>query len=249
MSLAGKTIFISGGSRGIGLAVALRAARDGANLVVAAKTAEPHAHLPGTIYSAAEEIEAAGGKALPLVLDIRDEASVEAAMAQAAERFGGIDILINNAAEISDEQYDRVMDLNAWSVVAFMREVHPIMKKQGGGNIINTTSIAARNGGGGGAVLYAASKGFVSTFTRGMAKELWADKIRVNAVAPGVITTPFHERYSNAQQLEAMRLTVPMGYLAEAKECAGAFLFLASDSLSGYMIGQVIEVNGGQLMP
>ena len=82
-----------------------------------------------------------------------------------------------------------------------------------------------------------------------MAKELWADKIRVNAVAPGVITTPFHERYSNAQQLEAMRQTVPMGYLAEAKECAGAFLFLASDQLSGYMIGQVIEVNGGQLMP
>jgi 3-oxoacyl-[acyl-carrier protein] reductase len=115
--------------------------------------------------------------------------------------------------------------------------------------MINVTSIAARNGGGGGAVLYAASKGFVSTFTRGIAKELWADRIRVNAVAPGVIMTPFHERYSNAQQIEAMRQTVPMGRVGTPDDCIGAFLFLASDALSGYMIGQIIEVNGGQLMP
>jgi 3-oxoacyl-[acyl-carrier protein] reductase len=123
------------------------------------------------------------------------------------------------------------------------------MKAAGGGAMINVTSIAARNGGGGGAVLYAASKGFVSTFTRGIAKELWADRIRVNAVAPGVIMTPFHERYSNAQQIEAMRQTVPMGRVGTPDDCVGAFLFLASDALSGYMIGQIIEVNGGQLMP
>jgi len=101
MDLAGKTLFITGASRGIGLAIATRAAHDGANVVVAAKTTETNPKLPGTIYSAAEAIEAAGGKALPLQCDIRDEASVQGAVAQAAERFGGIDILVNNASAIS----------------------------------------------------------------------------------------------------------------------------------------------------
>ncbi len=101
MTLKNKTLFISGGSRGIGLAIAKRAAADGANIVIAAKTTEPNPKLPGTIYSAAEEIEAAGGKALPLQVDIRDEASVVDAMKTACEKFGGIDILINNASAIS----------------------------------------------------------------------------------------------------------------------------------------------------
>ena len=99
-SLKGKTIFITGGSRGIGLAIALRAAADGANIVIAAKTTEPHPKLPGTIFTAAAEIEAAGGKALPLQVDIREEDQVEAAVKKAAEHFGGIDILINNASAI-----------------------------------------------------------------------------------------------------------------------------------------------------
>ena len=101
MSLNGKTLFITGASRGIGLAIALRAARDGANVAVAAKTAEPHAKLPGTIYTAAEEIESAGGKALPLVVDVRDEEAVKAAIEQTAAAFGGIDIVVNNASAIS----------------------------------------------------------------------------------------------------------------------------------------------------
>ncbi|TMH07368.1 MAG: NAD(P)-dependent oxidoreductase [Betaproteobacteria bacterium] len=101
MNLAGKTLFISGASRGIGLAIAKRAARDGANLVLVAKTTEPNPKLPGTLYSAAEEIEAAGGKALPIPTDIRDEAAVAAAVAQGVERFGGIDILVNNASAIN----------------------------------------------------------------------------------------------------------------------------------------------------
>ena len=101
MSLSGKTLFITGASRGIGKAIALRAARDGANVVVAAKTTEPHPKLPGTIYTAAEEIERAGGRALPVAVDIRDEAQVEAAVAQAVARFGGIDMLVNNASAIT----------------------------------------------------------------------------------------------------------------------------------------------------
>jgi len=100
-TLAGRTMFVSGGSRGIGLAIPLRAARDGANVVIAAKTAEPNPKLPGTIFSAAAEIEQAGGQALPVACDIRDEAAVEAAVAAAVQRFGGIDILVNNASAIS----------------------------------------------------------------------------------------------------------------------------------------------------
>src|SRR4051794_10815002 len=101
MSLKDKTLFITGASRGIGLAIGLRAARDGANVVIAAKSAEPHPKLPGTIYTAAEEIEKAGGRALPLVVDVRDEEGVKSAIAQAAETFSGLDIVVNNASAIS----------------------------------------------------------------------------------------------------------------------------------------------------
>jgi citronellol/citronellal dehydrogenase len=120
-TLAGKTVFITGASRGIGLAIALRAARDGANVVVAAKTAEPHPKLPGTIYSAAEEVEAAGGKALPILLDVRDDHAVKAAFDQAAAQFGGVDIVVNNASaiQLTDSQqtdmkrFDLMHQINA----------------------------------------------------------------------------------------------------------------------------------------
>src|SRR5438552_628127 len=120
MSLKGKTLFITGASRGIGLAIALRAARDGANIVVAAKTETPHPKLPGTIHTAAEAIVAAGGTALPLVVDIREEEQVRAAVQRAVERFGGIDILVNNASAISltgtletpMKRYDLMMGIN-----------------------------------------------------------------------------------------------------------------------------------------
>jgi citronellol/citronellal dehydrogenase len=120
-SLAGRTLFISGGSRGIGLAIATRAARDGANVALIAKTAEPHPKLPGTIYTAAEEIESAGGTALPIVGDIRDESQVASAVAQAAERFGGIDICVNNAsainlapiANLEVKRFDLMQDINS----------------------------------------------------------------------------------------------------------------------------------------
>ena len=130
-----------------------------------------------------------------------------------------------------------------------MREVIPVMRRQKQGNVINVSSIAARHGGGAGAIVYAGAKGFVATATRGWAKELVADGIRVNAVSPGVITTPFHERYSSPEQLKAMQATIPMNRLGTADECAGTFVYLASDAMSGYVTGQVIEVNGGQYMP
>ena len=110
-------------------------------------------------------------------------------------------------------------------------------------------SAAARNGGGPGASLYAASKGFVTTLTRGLAKELVKDRIRVNAVGPGLIQTPFHDRNTTPEQLKAAVAGIPMGRAGTPEDCVGAYLFLASDLLSGYMTGQVIEVNGGQVMP
>ena len=120
----------------------------------------------------------------------------------------------------------------------------------GGGDVItSTSSIAARNGGGPGSGLYASTKAFVSNLTRGLAKGLATDRIRVNAVAPSVIATPFHERFSTPEQMTAMIAMIPMGRASTAKDCVGAYLFLASDTLSGYVTGQVIEVNGGQLMP
>jgi citronellol/citronellal dehydrogenase len=137
MSLSGKTLFITGASRGIGLAIALRAARDGANIAVAAKTAEPHKHLPGTIYSAAEEIEAAGGKALPLVVDVRDEASVLEAVERTAAAFGGIDICVNNASaiqltgtEATDmKRYDLMHQVNARGTFLVSKACIPHLKR------------------------------------------------------------------------------------------------------------------------
>lgn len=137
LSLAGKTIFISGASRGIGLAIALRAARDGANVALMAKTAHPHPKLEGTVYTAAEQIDAAGGNALPIVGDIRDETQVEAAVAQAVERFGGIDICVNNASAINlagvddldMKHYDLMQDINVRGTFAVSKACVPHLRE------------------------------------------------------------------------------------------------------------------------
>jgi 3-oxoacyl-[acyl-carrier protein] reductase len=185
-------------------------------------------------------------------------AGARSAVEQAVTAFGRLDGLINNAggmvrrvpyAEVGETDYDEIMDLNARSVVVASQAAIGPLKAAGGGFIINTTSIAARNGASGGAGLYGSSKAFVHNVTRGMAKELIPFGIRVNAVAPGVIETPFHDRYSTPAQMAAMLATVPQGRLGSPEDCVGAFLFLASAALSPYIMGQVIEVNGGQLMP
>ncbi len=249
--LAGKAVLITGASTGIGAAVARGFAAQGSKVAIGYhSSAAPAQDL-------VRAIEAAGGEAHAVKGDVADPVACERIVAEATARFGRLDGLVNNAGlmlgripslDAPDEHVRAVIDLNARSVVSMTRAAAPWLERQGG-FIINTTSIAARNGGGGGAILYAAAKGFVSTLTRGHAKELIGKKIRVNAVAPGVIATPFHERYTDAETLETQRRTIPLGRVGTAEECVGAYLFLASEALSGYIVGQIIEVNGGQLMP
>ena len=220
------------------------------------------AESDGDARAAAQEVargvRASGSEALLVGGDVTRAADIRRIVGETLAAFGRIDVLVNNAGglvkrtriEDYDEEFLRqVIALNVTQVAMFMHEVIPIMRKQKGGSVINVSSIAARHGGGAGAIIYAGAKGFVSTATHGWAKEVVGDGIRVNAISPGVIATPFHARYSTPEQLKAMQATIPMNRLGTAEECAGTLVYLASDAMSGYVTGQVIEVNGGQYMP
>lgn len=194
-SLAGKTLFITGASRGIGLAIALRAARDGANVVVAAKTTEPHPRLPGTIYTAAEEIEAAGGKALPCVVDIRYEEQVQAAVDQAVARFGGIDITVNNASAISltgtlqtdMKRYDLMHGINTRGTFLVSKLTLPHLLKAENPHILNISpplNMEARWFGP--HVAYTMAKFGMSLCVLGMAAE-FQGKVAINALWPRTV--------------------------------------------------------------
>ena len=148
---------------------------------------------------------------------------------------------------MTDDLWDRVMDVNLKSVYLVSRTVLPLMKRHGRGRIINMTSVAARNGGAPGSVAYATAKGGVSTLTRAMAKELVSENILVNGVAPGVITTPFHDRFTPPDVREGLKNAIPMGREGTPEETAGVVTFLASPA-ADYLVGEIIEVNGGQLM-
>jgi len=253
--LAGKAVLITGASTGIGAELARAFAAQGALVGLHYNASQAAAE------ALAAEIQAGQGRVHLIRADVSTGAGARSAVDQAVAAFGHLDGLINNAGGMvrrvsyenaTEKDYDEIMDLNGRSVVVATAAAIPHLKaaaKDDSGFIINTTSIAARNGASGGAGLYGSSKAFVHDMTRGLAKELIPFGIRVNAVAPGVITTPFHERYSTQAQLNAALATIPQGRLGVAQDCVGAYLFLASKALSAYIIGQVIEVNGGQLMP
>lgn len=250
--LAGKSVLITGASTGIGAALATAFAAQGALVGLHFNSSSAAAE------TLAAKIAADGGKVTLVKADATKSDEMERAVEETVAAFGRLDGLINNAggmvarlaySEMTDAHYDAVMDLNGRSVLAASRAAIPHLKEASGGFIINTTSIAARNGASNGAGIYGSSKAFIANVTRGMAKELIPFGIRVNAVAPGVITTPFHERYSTAEQMQAALNAIPQGRHGTPEDCVGVYLFLASNMLSPYIIGQEIEVNGGQLMP
>jgi len=241
MSLQGKTLFITGASRGIGLAIGLRAARDGANVVIAAKTAEAHKHLPGTIYSAASEIEAAGGQALPLTVDVRDEASVMAAVEAAVARFGGIDICVNNASAIQltgtlatdMKRYDLMHQVNARGTFLVSRACIPHLKKAANPHILALSPpLDLSPHWFGPHVAYTMAKYGMSLAMLGMAEEFRDDGIACNGLWPrtGIATAAIEFALTGKDGLAHCRTPEIMADAAHAiftspsRELTGRFL-------------------------
>jgi citronellol/citronellal dehydrogenase len=255
MSLAGKRMFITGGSRGIGLAIALRAAQDGALIAIAAKTAEANPKLPGTIFSAAKEIEAAGGSALPIQCDIRDEAQIEAAITKTAETFGGIDILVNNASAINltrtdqtpAKRFDLMFDVNVRGTFLTSQAALPHLRKSAeeGRNphILNLSpplsmkAVWFKNH-----VAYTMAKYGMSMCVLGMAEEFKRDGIAVNALWPRtVIDTAALQMIPGIDALagrkpEILADAAHIIFNRDSKECTGNFfvddMVLASEGIT-----------------
>ncbi len=248
-----KTVFITGASRGIGLAIALRLAREGANIVVAAKTADPHPKLPGTIYTAAEEIEKAGGKALPISLDIRHEEAVVEAVQRAVETFGGIDILVNNASAISltdtvntdMKRYDLMHSVNTRGTFLCSKVCIPYLAKATNPHILNLSpplNIEARWFAP--HVAYTIAKFGMSLCVLGMAEELKEQGIAVNALWPRttIATAAVQNLLGGDQMIQMSRTPDIMGDAAfyilrrPSRECTGHFFVddevLASEGIT-----------------
>lgn len=240
MSLRGKTLFITGASRGIGLAIGLRAARDGANVVIAAKTAEPHKKLPGTIYSAAEEIEKAGGQALPVVVDVREPDSVTAAVDAAVERFGGIDICVNNASAIQltgtlqtdIRRFDLMNQVNMRGTFITSRACIPHLKKSSNPHVLMLSpplDMSPRWFGN--HVAYTMAKFGMSMCVLGMAEEFKDDGIAFNALWPrtGVATAAIEfalagqEGMSHCRTVDIMADAAHAIFSKPSRECTGNF--------------------------
>ena len=250
MILEGQVALITGASSGIGRATAEKMAELGAKVGVNDCKNQAGAE------AAVAVIKKKGGDALAIQADVTKATDVARMVAQVRSRWDKIDILVNNAGdlfartplpEMTEEYWDRIMDLNLKSVFLCINAVWQEMAARKRGIIVNITSVAARNGGGPGAAAYAAAKGGLVTYTKGMARELAPHGIRVNAVAPGVIATPYHDKYSSAEQLEKFRAMTPVNRIGASEEIANVIAFLSCDE-SRFMIGENVGVNGGILM-
>jgi len=247
IDLTAQRAIVTGASTGIGRAIAVALSRAGADVAVHYGSSRKEAD------ETARAVESHGRRAVLVQADFRDPTAAGKAVEAAVQALGApIDILVNNAGslvgrsaveEMDAELWQEVIALNLSSVFFATKAALPYLGD--GARIVNVSSVAARHGGGPGAFAYAAAKGGVMTLTRGLAKELASRNIRVNAIAPGVIETPFHDKFSTPEQLETFRKGIPLGRLGTSEECAGAVLYLVSP-LASYVTGQSIDINGGQ---
>ncbi len=250
MVLRGQVALVTGASSGIGRATAEAMARQGARVGVNFCKNQAGAE------AAVETISKSGHEALALRADVTRASEASAMVAAIRKTWGRVDILVNNAgdllarrtlADMTEDYWDKVMALNLKSAFLCVKAVWEEMAARKSGAIINVTSIAARNGGGPGAAAYAAAKGGLLTYTKGLAKELAPYGVRVNGIAPGVIWTPYHERYSPPELFQKYIAQIPLARAGTAEEVADVIVFLASPA-ARYMTGETVEVNGGAWM-
>ncbi len=244
--LKDRRAVVTGAGRGIGRAIAVALAAVGAEVLVHYHTSKEKAE------QVVETIHANGGKAWSAGADLTDSAAVKSLFANVEERWGTLDILVNNAGDLvqrckpenlSDELIEAVLKVNIHTALYSSREAIPLLKKGTKPSIINLSSVAAHMGGLNGAALYAATKGAIHTYTRGLAKEL-APEIRVNAIAPGLTMTDFQRRHSSEELLNQVAQKTPLKRIGNAEEMAAAAVFLCGDGAS-FVTGEVIEINGG----
>ncbi len=244
------TVVVTGASSGIGAATALAFSRHGARVAL-------HYHQGADrCRDVAAKIESGGGNATVFQADLARSEDCRRLIAEALLECGHVDTLVNNAGalgerraflEITDRYWHSVLDTNLKSALVASQAVVPHMMKRGTGSIINISSIASRTGGTQGVIAYAASKGGMTAMTKGMARELIGYGIRVNAVNPGVIQTPLHDRWTSAEKMGRLVSQIPQGRAGTSEEVAGVITFLASQAAS-HIVGESIEVNGGFVM-
>lgn len=250
IDLTGKVAIITGAASGIGSATALALAECGAAVTINYRRNESGAEL------LRKQIVFSGGRAIAVQADVTRAADVEALVKRTTEEFGPVDILVNNAGslierlrilDLTEQRWDEVMDLNLKSAFLCTKAVVASMMERKTGAIINLSSIAGRNGGALGSIHYSTAKGGLITFTKGLAKELAQYGVRVNAVSPGVIDTPYHEQFSSPEMMKGYVNSIPLGRVGKPDEVAKVIAFLASDAAS-YLAGETIEINGGMFM-
>lgn len=247
MRLQGKNALVTGASSGIGNASALQMAKEGANVAFTYCKNQTGAE------KLKQEIEATGKKAICIQSNMNSDNEVEQLASQVINEFGTVDILFNNAGglvermpffEINKAKWDEIFELNVWSVVLLTQKIGENMKANGGGVVILNSSVAGRFGGGVGAMAYSTAKGAVITLTKSMGRELITDGIRVNGIAPGIIDTPFHEKFTPPDVMQGLMEKIPIQRAGTSEEMATVVTFLASDD-SSYLVGVTIDTNGG----